>query len=79
MPKKLFIKTYGCQMNAYDSARMAEVLAPMGYAQSDGVEGADQVIINTCHIREHASEKVFSELGRLREMKVARATVARRC
>src|ERR1700748_2791346 len=73
LPKKLFIKTYGCQMNAYDSARMAEVLAPMGYAQADAVDGADLVIINTCHIREHASEKVFSELGRLREMKQERA------
>ncbi|HEY1723764.1 MAG TPA: tRNA (N6-isopentenyl adenosine(37)-C2)-methylthiotransferase MiaB [Magnetospirillaceae bacterium] len=74
MPKKLFIRTYGCQMNAYDSARMAEVLAPMGYAQSDVPEGADLVIINTCHIREHASEKVFSELGRLRELKAERAS-----
>ena len=74
LPKKLFIKTYGCQMNAYDSARMAEVLAPMGYAQAEAPDGADLVIINTCHIREHASEKVFSELGRLREMKAERAT-----
>ena len=70
--KKLFIKTYGCQMNAYDSARMAEVLAPMGYAKSDTADGADLIILNTCHIREHASEKVFSELGRMRAIKTQR-------
>ena len=69
MPKKLFIRTYGCQMNVYDSARMADVLAPLGYAPADSPEEADMVIVNTCHIREKASEKTFSELGRLREMK----------
>ena len=73
LPKRLFIKTYGCQMNAYDSARMAEVLAPLGYAEAGAPDGADLVIINTCHIREHASEKVFSELGRLRRLKDERA------
>ncbi len=73
MPKKLFIKTYGCQMNVYDSARMADVLAPLGYAQSPSVEDADLVILNTCHIREKASEKVYSELGRLRKLQQARA------
>jgi tRNA-2-methylthio-N6-dimethylallyladenosine synthase len=67
--KKLFIRTYGCQMNVYDSARMADVLAPLGYAQVDGPEDADMVILNTCHIREKAAEKVYSELGRLRDMK----------
>ncbi len=67
--KKLHIKTYGCQMNVYDSARMADVLAPLGYAPVDVPEGADLVILNTCHIREKASEKVFSELGRLRPLK----------
>ncbi len=67
--KKLHIKTYGCQMNVYDSARMADVLAPLGYAPVDAPEGADLVILNTCHIREKASEKVFSELGRLRPLK----------
>ena len=71
MSKSLFIKTYGCQMNVYDSARMADVLAPLGYVSSDTPEGADLVILNTCHIRERASEKVFSELGRLRELKDA--------
>ncbi len=67
--KRLFIKTYGCQMNVYDSARMADVLAPLGYEPSDSPRGADMVILNTCHIREKASEKVFSELGRLRAFK----------
>ena len=69
MTKKLFIKTYGCQMNVYDSDRMTDVLAPLGYAPTADAEGADMVILNTCHIREKASEKVFSELGRLRMMK----------
>jgi tRNA-2-methylthio-N6-dimethylallyladenosine synthase len=63
--KKLFIKTYGCQMNAYDSARMADLLAPLGFASTESAEGADMVILNTCHIREKAAEKVYSELGRL--------------
>jgi len=67
--KKLFIKTYGCQMNVYDSDRMTDVLAPLGYAPTDVVDDADMVILNTCHIREKASEKVFSELGRLRQLK----------
>ncbi len=71
--KKLFVKTYGCQMNAYDSAKMADLLAPLGYAQTDAAEGADMVILNTCHIREKAAEKVYSELGRLRTMKAERA------
>ena len=70
--RKLFIKTYGCQMNVYDSARMADVLAPLGYVSSSGPDGADMVILNTCHIRERASEKVYSELGRLRKIKKAR-------
>ncbi|CAA7618130.1 isopentenyl-adenosine A37 tRNA methylthiolase [Magnetospirillum sp. LM-5] len=72
MTKKLFVKTYGCQMNVYDSARMADVLAPLGYAPTDGPEQADMVILNTCHIREKASEKVFSELGRLRLLRAER-------
>ncbi|MGF1630516.1 MAG: tRNA (N6-isopentenyl adenosine(37)-C2)-methylthiotransferase MiaB [Kiloniellaceae bacterium] len=70
--KRLFIKTYGCQMNVYDSARMADVLAPLGYKLVDSPRGADMVILNTCHIREKASEKVFSELGRLRAFKQER-------
>ena len=67
--KKIFVKTYGCQMNVYDSARMVDVMAPSGYAEVDTPEEADIVILNTCHIREKAAEKVYSELGRLRELK----------
>jgi tRNA-2-methylthio-N6-dimethylallyladenosine synthase len=70
--KKLFIKTYGCQMNVYDSARMAELLAPIGYGPADAPEDADMVILNTCHIREKAAEKVYSELGRLKQLKQKR-------
>jgi tRNA-2-methylthio-N6-dimethylallyladenosine synthase len=69
LAKKLYIKTYGCQMNVYDSARMADVLAPLGYVSVDDAAVADLVILNTCHIREKAAEKVFSELGRLRRIK----------
>jgi tRNA-2-methylthio-N6-dimethylallyladenosine synthase len=76
--KKLFVKTYGCQMNAYDSARMADLLAPLGYAAADGPEGADMVILNTCHIRERAAEKVYSELGRLRTLKAEKAKAGER-
>lgn len=72
--KKLHIKTYGCQMNVYDSERIAEVLAPLGFALTDRADDADMVILNTCHIREKAAEKVYSELGRLRKMKEAKAT-----
>ena len=67
--RKLHVVTHGCQMNVYDSARMADVLAPLGYATVDAPEGADMVIMNTCHIRERAAEKVFSALGRLRDLK----------
>jgi tRNA-2-methylthio-N6-dimethylallyladenosine synthase len=73
--KTLFIKTYGCQMNEYDSARMADVLAPLGYRAVDAPEAADLVILNTCHIREKAAEKVYSELGRLRPLKAERNTM----
>ncbi|MEM7192548.1 MAG: tRNA (N6-isopentenyl adenosine(37)-C2)-methylthiotransferase MiaB [Pseudomonadota bacterium] len=72
MRKKLHIKTFGCQMNAYDSERMAEALAPAGYEQTDAMSDADLVILNTCHIREKAAEKVYSELGRVRLSKEAR-------
>ena len=77
LAKKLFVRTYGCQMNVYDSARMADVLAPLGYAPAETPEAADMVILNTCHIREKASEKVFSELGRLRMLKEERAREGR--
>ena len=77
MAKKLFIRTYGCQMNVYDSSRMADVLAPLGYEAADAPDDADMVIVNTCHIREHASEKTFSELGRLRQIKLDRAALGK--
>ena len=67
--RTVHIKTYGCQMNVYDSQRMADVLKPLGYAPADEPEGADLVILNTCHIREKAAEKVYSELGRLAKIK----------
>ncbi|MCB1840835.1 MAG: MiaB/RimO family radical SAM methylthiotransferase, partial [Alphaproteobacteria bacterium] len=70
--KKLFIKTWGCQMNVYDSKRMADILSPLGYQETDAPENADMMILNTCHIREKATDKVFSELGRLREHKEER-------
>lgn len=67
--RKVFIKTYGCQMNVYDSQRMGEVLGERGYAVTETADDADLVILNTCHIREKAAEKVYSELGRLRRLK----------
>lgn len=69
LAKKLFIKTYGCQMNVYDSARMVDVLAGEGYETTDVAADADLVVLNTCHIREKAAEKVYSELGRLRDLR----------
>src|ERR1700733_12185719 len=71
--KKLCIKTYGCQMNVYDSARMAELLAGVGYEPAPKAEEADMVILNTCHIREKAAEKVYSELGKLKRLKDEKA------
>jgi tRNA-2-methylthio-N6-dimethylallyladenosine synthase len=71
-PKRFFIKTYGCQMNVYDSDRMADALAPHGYSPVEDLEKADLIVLNTCHIREKASEKVFSELGRLRLLRAER-------
>ena len=75
--KKVFIKTYGCQMNVYDSGRMSDALGQEGYTQTDNVEDADLVLLNTCHIREKAAEKVYSALGRLREMKKERQAQGR--
>ncbi len=71
--KSVFIRTYGCQMNVYDSERMADLLKPMGYAPASAPDDADLVILNTCHIREKAAEKVYSELGRLKKAKARRA------
>ncbi len=75
--KRVFIRTYGCQMNVYDSDRMADVLRPLGYALAQAPADADLVVLNTCHIREHASEKVYSELGRLRDEKQLRRAEGR--
>lgn len=75
--KKVFVKSYGCQMNVYDSERMADALAADGYAQTDSADDADLVVLNTCHIREKAAEKVYSELGRVREIKDSRALEGR--
>ncbi len=72
-PKKIFVKTYGCQMNVYDSDRMVDVMAPHGYVETSSQEDADIVLLNTCHIRERAADKVYSELGRLRDLKDAQA------
>ncbi len=71
--KRLYIKTYGCQMNVYDSERMTDVLRPLGYGVVDDPEGADLVVLNTCHIREKATEKVYSELGLIKQMKDRKA------
>jgi tRNA-2-methylthio-N6-dimethylallyladenosine synthase len=70
--KKLYIKTYGCQMNVYDSERMAEVMGGQGYVETKTPEDADMILLNTCHIREKAAEKVYSELGRFKPLKAAK-------
>jgi tRNA-2-methylthio-N6-dimethylallyladenosine synthase len=76
--RKLYVKSFGCQMNVYDSQRMADTLAPEGYVETATAADADLIILNTCHIREKAAEKVFSELGRLRRLKEAAAADGRR-
>jgi len=78
MTRKLYVKSYGCQMNVYDSHRMADVLAPEGYAETAAPDDADLIILNTCHIREKAAEKVYSELGRVRQLKDGAAREGRR-
>jgi tRNA-2-methylthio-N6-dimethylallyladenosine synthase len=77
-PRKLFVKSFGCQMNVYDSHRMADMLAPEGFAETSSIEDADLVILNTCHIREKAADKVYSELGRIRVLKQAAAQQGRK-
>lgn len=72
MSKKLYIKTYGCQMNVYDSIKISDLLKPHGFAVTEDMEEADLAILNTCHIREKASEKVYSELGRVKQIKDAK-------
>lgn len=75
--KKVFVKTYGCQMNVYDSTRMTDALAPIGYSETKTLEDADLVILNTCHIREKAADKVYSEIGRIRKIRDARGPDAK--
>jgi tRNA-2-methylthio-N6-dimethylallyladenosine synthase len=75
--KGLYIKTFGCQMNVYDSQRMTDALKPLGFAPSDDLASAGLIVINTCHIREKAAEKLYSELGRYRELKEDRAKAGR--
>ncbi len=75
--RRVFIKSFGCQMNVYDSQRMADVAAEQGYREAASVEDADLIVLNTCHIRERASEKIFSELGKIRELKEQRAEAGR--
>lgn len=75
--RKVFMKTYGCQMNVYDSQRMSDALAADGYQPTEAIEDADLVLFNTCHIREKAAEKVYSEIGRVRKLKDARARQGR--
>src|SRR5271169_309094 len=77
-PYRLHVKSFGCQMNVYDSRRMADTLAPQGYVECGSAEDADLIILNTCHIREKAADKVYSELGRVRRMKEAAASEGRR-
>jgi tRNA-2-methylthio-N6-dimethylallyladenosine synthase len=76
-PKKVFVKTYGCQMNVYDSNRMEDALEQDGYERTANMEEADLVLLNTCHIREKAAEKVYSEVGRIRKLKERRADTNR--
>jgi tRNA-2-methylthio-N6-dimethylallyladenosine synthase len=76
--RKLYVKSFGCQMNVYDSRRMADTLAPHGYVETGTPDDADLIILNTCHIREKAAEKVYSELGRVRRLKEAAADDGRR-
>jgi tRNA-2-methylthio-N6-dimethylallyladenosine synthase len=76
-PQKLYVKSYGCQMNVYDSHRMADTLAPIGFIETATADGADLVILNTCHIREKAADKVYSELGRIRGLKESAAREGR--
>src|SRR5665647_833087 len=76
-PRKVHVKSFGCQMNVYDSHRMADTLAPSGYVETAHPADADLVILNTCNIREKAVDKVYSEIGRIREFKEAAAAEGR--
>jgi tRNA-2-methylthio-N6-dimethylallyladenosine synthase len=76
-PKKVYVKTFGCQMNVYDSERLVEALAPAGYTETSDITDADLVVLNTCHIREKAVEKVYSDLGRVRDVKAERQALGK--
>ena len=76
-PKKVYVKTFGCQMNVYDSERLVEALAPAGYTETSDITNADLVVLNTCHIREKAVEKVYSDLGRVRDVKAERQALGK--
>src|SRR3546814_1777489 len=78
-PKNYFVKSFGCQMNVYDSERMAELLAAEGMAAATDAESADLVVLNTCHIREKAAEKVYSAIGRLKKNNPGSRVVVARC
>ena len=75
---RAFIKSFGCQMNVYDAERMSDLAADAGYREAAGVEDADLIVLNTCHIRERAAAKIYSELGKLRELKEERSRAGRR-
>src|SRR5215211_7247400 len=77
-PRKLYVKSYGCQMNVYDSHRMADLMAPEGFVETGTADDADLIVLNTCNIREKAAEKVYSELGRVRQLKESAAGEGRR-
>jgi tRNA-2-methylthio-N6-dimethylallyladenosine synthase len=78
VPKKIYAKTFGCQMNVYDTARMTELLAPLGFAETQSLDEADVVLLNTCHIRDKAVEKVYSDLGRIRDVKDQRSAAGKK-
>ncbi len=75
---RAFIKSFGCQMNVYDAERMGDLAAEAGYRETSRVEDAELIVLNTCHIRERASDKIYSELGKLRELKEERGRTGRR-
>src|ERR1044072_3235650 len=76
-PRKLYVKSFGCQMNVYDSHRMADIMAPAGFSETAQPDDADLIILNTCNIREKAADKIYSELGRMRDLKHAAARQGR--
>ena len=74
--RKLYVKSYGCQMNVYDGLRIAELLAPLGYTLQEEADGADMIVLNTCHIREKADDKMFSDIGRFKNLSADGAIIA---